>query len=118
MSISRIKEILVKNKDPKIYTPKFKVGDFIINAKYNIVSRVVELLDTRQESETLYKRMRIPFDYNAQINCVHYTLEDISNPNRNQKYLRRPRASKVAVKIDSYYKLINEKTARILYGNK
>jgi hypothetical protein len=83
------------------YTPKFKVGDIILNKKYIIVRKVVNIIGLEGNSMD-----------------AQYILKDIHNPLRDSKVIKKFEVFKVCAKIDDYYDVMPEKTARILYGHK
>lgn len=103
--VNRIKQL--SNKE---YTPKFKVGDTIFNAKYKIASVITELVLGPTPS-TFMKTFKADKD------IWWYVTKDIYNPSKakhNMKYNN----SKAAYRVDMYYEKVNPNSIEILFGGK
>lgn len=99
--MNKVKIIFRQMRDKKrVYKPKFKVGDVIINDVYKVVRRVAKV-DILMDGLSAW-----------------YELEDLENPFRTHKAMKDRLASKECRKIDSFYELIDPKTAEVIYGKK
>ena len=90
----------------KGYTPKFKVGDIILNKKYIIVRKVIGMLAAHGHVN------------GSGISNDQYILKDIHNPLKERTALEHFKVYKQCVKIDDYYDKIDERAAKVLYGLK
>ena len=106
MNIKDLFKRKVAEVKAKGYTPKFKVGDIILNKKYIIVRKVVDIIGMEKVLE---------YTSNAQ-----YVLRDIHNPLKERGALSSGhfKVYKQCVKIDDYYDKIDERAAKVLYGFK
>lgn len=85
----------------KGYTPKFKVGDIILNKKFIIVRRVIDVISVDSKNS------------NSQ-----YMLRDLHNPLLQTSKVGQREVYKECVRIDDYYDRIDERVAKVLYGFK
>jgi hypothetical protein len=104
MNIKDLFKRKVAEVKAKGYTPKFKVGDIILNKKYIIVRKVVDIIGMEKVLE---------YTSNAQ-----YVLRDIHNPLKERTAVEQFKVYKQCVKIDDYYDKIDERAAKVLYGFK
>lgn len=115
--VKSIKTIPVKPPEPK-----FKVNDIIINTKFKVISKVVEIRNIFEEE-----------DQTINYSLAEYILEDVKNEafenfmskesspehyaHVMQNYKTTPRKRyKPCVKIDPYYDKVESGAAQILYG--
>lgn len=96
MDIKKFFRSKIDSIKEKGYTPKFKVGDIVLNKKYIIVRKVIHI------------------HVNGKIS--QYEFKDIHNPLK-QSVGKWP-VFKECIKIDSYYDKIDERAATVLYGVK
>lgn len=101
--LNKLKEI--KNKP---YKPKFNIGDIILNKKFKVVRKVIQI-----HNEAL-----VDMESLGELNNAQYKLMDLANPHRELKNIQTNPVWKYCIKIDSYYEKIDERTAKILYGVK
>lgn len=90
----------IKQLKEKAYTPRFKAGDVIINERDKIIRRIREV-KVWPEDKTGFQ--------------TEYIMSDIENPLADPRHKTYPRTKK-ARNIDIFYKLVDPKTADILYG--
>jgi hypothetical protein len=104
MNIKELFKHKIAEVKTKGYTPKFKVGDIILNKKYIIVRKVIDIIGTEKvmDMQTI----------------AQYVLKDIHNPLKERVALERFKVYKQCIKIDDYYDKIDERAARVLYGFK
>lgn len=97
------KELILKriaeNRANKIYDPEFKAGDIILNTKYKIVRKVLEVK---------------VYDINEQ-RVPDYIMKNISNELTSKRNLAY-KVTRECMRIDAFYEKIDVKTAQILYG--
>lgn len=113
----------IKNIPIKAPEPKFKVNDIIINTKFKVISKVVDIRNIFEEE-----------DLTVNYDLAEYILEDVKNEAyedfmRKQSFSPEHFASvmqsvktnprcryKPCRKIDGYYEKVESAAAQILYG--
>lgn len=106
MSIRDLFKKKIKEANYGDYTPKFKVGDIILNKKFKVISKILDISDYTKllkEEDQKYKKAEY----------IIYLLQDLSNP---MSSVRNKKRKKTANMIDSYYEKVDERSATILYG--
>lgn len=105
--------------------PKFSVGDYILNTKFKVISKVIDVRGIFENEDRTY-------NYDS----AEYVLQDIKNDARDKfmsvvdrangslnaamshNVKRQYRRRKFAQKIDPYYNKISEEAVRALYMSK
>lgn len=102
--------------------PKFQIGDYIVNTKYKIVSKILEVRNVFENE-----------DRSVNYEVAEYVLQDVKNEARD-KFMSQlmgarlttqdsrgmqkvPKRYKLAHSIDSTYHKMNPDVARALYGS-
>lgn len=99
-----IKQLIIDRiRKPRKYTPKFVVGDIILNKKFKVVRRIEEIVLSLGDETGEF---------------TQYRVIDLSNPYKDKKNLNYPRSFKYCTRIDDFYDKIPEHTAKVLYGVK
>lgn len=124
---STLEQFLAAAKQVKVASaaPKFEVGDFIINTKFKVISKIIDIRGIFENEDRTY-------NYDA----AEYVMQDIKNDTRDgfmsgvdrangsgnaaltHTVQRNYKRYKRVQAIDAYYSKINPDAARIMYGNK
>lgn len=127
LSNSTLEQFLAAAKQVKVASPapKFEVGDFIINTKFKVISKIIDIRGIFENEDRTY-------NYDA----AEYVMQDIKNDARDtlmgavdqangsgtaalrHTVQRTYKRYKRVQAIDAYYSKINPDAARIMYGNK
>jgi hypothetical protein len=116
-----VQEILNRRKSlkPENYEPKYKVGDFINNDKFKVISEILKIVNVRpnvDDKNVEYADKEVP----------HYIMRDYENyaaKDYFKKYntaldMKKRKRYKECRRIDATYTIMNPDKVKILFGDR